>query len=214
MKLFREYLERQARAAGVDIRMHTEATPESVAAMEPDAVIVAVGADPITLPIPGVNMPHVWQALDLFGHEDKLGKRVVIVGGGLVGCETAIHLGNLGHEVTVLEMGPYLAPQAELSDRLHVLKYMGLAGAQGLDRVRCTGITGSGVQAEDESGEKFFEADNVVLCAGMRERVGLRDRFQDAAHPLDLPSANCIDASNLAHAIHSGYDTAVRLSIE
>ncbi len=213
MKLFREYLERQARAAGVDIRMHTEATPESVAAMEPDAVIVAVGADPITLPIPGVNMPHVWQALDLFGHEDKLGKRVVIVGGGLVGCETAIHLGNLGHEVTVLEMGPYLAPQAELSDRLHVLKYMGLAGAQGLTGVRCTGITGSGVQAEDESGEKFFEADNVVLCAGMRERVGLRDRFQDAA-PIVISIGDCIDASNLAHAIHSGYDTAVRLSIE
>lgn len=79
--------------------------------------------------------------------------------------------------------------------------------------MRCTGITKSGVQAVDESGEKFFEADNVVLCAGMRERTDLRDQFLDTA-PIVISIGDCIDASNLAHAIHSGYDTAVRLSIE
>ena len=57
----------------------------------------------ITPPIKGLERKNVVMALDIFGNEDLLGKRIVLIGGGMVGCETAVHLNQCGHEVTIVE---------------------------------------------------------------------------------------------------------------
>ena len=88
---------------------NTEATPELIDRLDPDAVIVAVGAEQIVPPIPGVE--KAMMSFDVFGHEDRVGRRVVIIGGGAIGVELGIHLNGLGHECTIVEMAENLAPE-------------------------------------------------------------------------------------------------------
>ena len=89
---------------GVKMVMHTEVTPAMVAEAKPDAVIVATGSNPLVLPIPGINDTGVIHAGDLLDGKASVGKKVLVVGGGMVGCEVADFLGELGHEVSVIEL--------------------------------------------------------------------------------------------------------------
>lgn len=89
---------------GVKMVMNTEVTPAMVAEAKPDAVIVATGSNPLVLPIPGINDTGVIHAGDLLDGKASVGKKVLVVGGGMVGCEVADFLGELGHEVSVIEL--------------------------------------------------------------------------------------------------------------
>ncbi len=103
MKLFHEYLEHQVqKRRNIVVMMNTLATREMIEELDPDAVIVAVGAEQIVPPIPGVEKAVM--SFDVFGNEDKIGHKVLIVGGGDIGVELGIHLNQLGHESTIVEM--------------------------------------------------------------------------------------------------------------
>ena len=95
---------------GVKMVMNTEVTPAMVAEAKPDAVIVATGSNPLVLPIPGINDTGVIHAGDLLDGKAAVGKKVLVVGGGMVGCEVADFLGELGHEVSVIELRDQLGP--------------------------------------------------------------------------------------------------------
>ncbi|MDD2499038.1 MAG: FAD-dependent oxidoreductase, partial [Desulfitobacteriaceae bacterium] len=94
---------------GVDFRLGVEVTASQIIAEKPDVVIVATGADPSIPNIPGINNPRIITSTDvLLGLKDP-GTKVLIIGGGLVGSETADLLGEHGHEVTIVEMLPEIA---------------------------------------------------------------------------------------------------------
>ncbi|NLA75736.1 MAG: FAD-dependent oxidoreductase, partial [Deltaproteobacteria bacterium] len=82
----------------------TEVTPELAAQIGPDVLIVAVGAEPIIPPIPGIDGKNVITANALPNQYNKVGQRVIVLGGGLVGCETALYLALGNREVTVIEV--------------------------------------------------------------------------------------------------------------
>ena len=86
----------------VDIRLETEATPESIRDGHYDAVICAMGSDPGTIPVPGAEGSTVFHVDDAYAKEDQLGKRVVVIGGAETGRETALYLAGKGHTVTML----------------------------------------------------------------------------------------------------------------
>ncbi len=150
---------------GVRVLLNTDVTPELVRELAPDRLIAAVGAQPIVPPIPGAA--RAVPAVEVYGHaEEYAGKRVVIIGGGMVGCETGVYLADAGASVVVLEMGDTIAaecvgmPRIALLDRLDaVLTYhTGCA---------CTAVTEGGVTARCADGERLFAADRVVLAAGL-----------------------------------------------
>lgn len=82
------------KAQGVTIELNTSVTPELLREKKPDAVIVATGSKPLMLPIPGIE--KTVHAADVLEGNVKPGKRVLVVGGGMVGCEVADFLGELG----------------------------------------------------------------------------------------------------------------------
>ncbi len=98
------YLIHQLELTGVKIRLRTEVTPELVAEEKPDVVILALGGVPITPDIPGINGPQVATAQDILNGKKKTGQEVVVIGGGLVGCETGHYLAEKGKKVTIIEM--------------------------------------------------------------------------------------------------------------
>lgn len=101
----REYLFwliRQVKKCGADMRLGTEATRELLAEGHYDAIICALGSEPKGVPVNGADTAKVWQIDDVYGHEAEMGKRIVVVGGGQSGRETALYLAEAGHKVTML----------------------------------------------------------------------------------------------------------------
>ena len=96
----------------VDVKTGVMVTPEFVEHEDPDALIVAIGSQPIVPDIPGVSGSNVMHALDVYWEPEKIGEKVVMIGGGLVGCETGLHLSAQGRSVTIVEMMERLAVDA------------------------------------------------------------------------------------------------------
>ena len=117
-----ETYERFARNAGVEIRLNTEVTPEYVEKEAPDALIIAAGSRPLVPPIKGMDGEQVVVVNELYRNLDKISDKVVVMGGGLAGCECAISLGMEGKEVQLVEMRDALAPDANVRHRPLLLK--------------------------------------------------------------------------------------------
>ncbi len=165
---------------GVKFVIHTEVTPEMVAKMKPDAVIVATGSNPLVLPIPGINDTGVIHAGDLLDGKASVGKKVLVVGGGMVGCEVADFLGELGHEVSVIELRDQLGPDVIPEHRKFLMK--------DFDTYRVKGVTGAKVSQFFTDGVSYTLADgtegrlegfdNVILAMGYRNNDTISEEIK------------------------------------
>ncbi|MDR1573953.1 MAG: FAD-dependent oxidoreductase, partial [Clostridiales Family XIII bacterium] len=97
---------------GVKVITGVALTKEIAEREVPDVLVIAVGAEAIVPPIPGIDNPKVVVANDLSEDGISIGQNVVILGGGLVGCEASVHLAQEGKKVTVVEMLPGVAADA------------------------------------------------------------------------------------------------------
>lgn len=165
------YLDRQARLvrkAGVEVRLNTEVTPELVRELKPDAVIAAVGAEAIKPPIPGIEGANVKSAAEVYADPESAGKHVVILGGGLVGLELAIHLGDLGRSVTVVEMLEQLNDGGNviLAQAIHTqLERLNIRICL---KTKAVEIGEAGLTAEGPEGRVLLKADTVIYAVGQR----------------------------------------------
>ena len=209
MKLFHEYLERQIKKRpAITVVYNTEATPEIIDENDFDAVIVAVGAEQIVPRIPGVEKAKM--SFDVFGHEDTVGKKVVIIGGGAIGVELGIHLNGLGHECTVVEMGEFIAAKAQLTERTAYLNAIKKYNVKTMVNARCTEITDKGATVETPEGTQLLEADTVIIAVGTKPLVAERDKFIDTAFDV-INVGDCVEASSIVHAVHTGFDAGLTL---
>lgn len=213
IKRYLKYMIRQVEKAGVQIVLNCEVTRAFIEEKNPDVVIVAVGAEQIVPPIPGVDGPNVVMANDVFGHEDQLGKNVVVIGGGMVGCELAVNLHdkNFGTNITILEMGDYIAANSQLTQRMDIIDQMDARGIQYQCHSKCVAIDAQGVYVEQEQGNRLIPADNVIICVGNRPCEKVRDQFNDVAFEV-IPVGDCLRAADISHATRTGYDAAITCS--
>jgi 2,4-dienoyl-CoA reductase-like NADH-dependent reductase (Old Yellow Enzyme family)/thioredoxin reductase len=164
------YLKVQIQKNKIDIRYNTTATREMIQELKPDALIIAIGASPIKPVIQGSEGEHVHQVLDIYPTIEKLGKKVTVIGGGLVGAEFAYELLERGHEVTIVEMTDKLAAQGNFLYRIGLLKALEEHAAHLtiLKNTTCQEIHGSRVIAEQDGERKEIAGDDVVMAVGMK----------------------------------------------
>ncbi len=210
---YKDYLIRQVGKRDIEVRLNTEATPEMLNGRF-DALIIAVGAEPVMLPLPGFNTENGVVATDAYGHEDELGKKVVVIGGGQVGCETALHLADHGIAVTILEMQSGLCPEASTTcgDEIRILldenpNFTAILNA------RCKSVTRNSVTYTDADGtERTLACDRVILAAGMKPRAALADSFVTGC---DAPEwaqvGDCVRARTVEQATAEAYNAAMEL---
>lgn len=208
---FLKYLRRQLEKSGVEVRLGERATAETVEALNPDTVIVAVGGKADHHDIPVEEGSTVRDVLGIYFHEDTLGKKVVIIGGNTSGSEAAIHLASKGIGVTLLEKGDTLMPDEGVSFRLHTLQH--LDEVEGLDYHEDTEVlrvVPGGVYAKDNTTgeEKFYEADTVVFATGMTPRTEEAASFEDTAIDV-VKVGDCRRIGTIGTAVHEGYNAAV-----
>lgn len=210
IKAFLKYMIRQAEKNGVKIIYNTKVTPSFVEEAAPDVLIVAVGAEQVIPKIPGLENKNVMMGLDVFGHEDEVGKNVVIVGGGLVGCELSIYLSG-ERNIHVVEMTEYLCSTAQLTERMHTMEIMEQKGVNSLLETKVTKIDEKGVWVKSQDGsEKYLSADTVIIAVGTKSCVQERDQFQDTAFTV-IHIGDCVKASDICHAVQSGFDAGITI---
>ncbi len=103
MAKYVDYLRIQLFKSNVTVRFNKTAAAEEILKKKPDAVIIAGGAKPIIPQIPGMEKIHVLEATQILVQGNCPGNKIVVLGGGLVGCEAALHLYYLGKNVTIVE---------------------------------------------------------------------------------------------------------------
>ena len=207
VKDYMNWLIGQVNKRPIDVKLNTKATPETVQGY--DAVLVAIGAEPLILPVPGVEQAKV--AIETLGHEEELGNSVILIGGGQVGCETALHYAKLGKKVTVMEMQSELAPDASTTGRNELLteiaaepNFIPLTGA------KCVSLTATSVTYEKDGKQETITADSVVLSAGMKAKAQEADSFIGTA--LDFAEiGDCVRARTVEYATKEAYYAAVNL---
>lgn len=182
--------------ANIDVRLNTEATPEMVYALNPDAIFAAVGAEPLVPPIPGIDGKNVMIAAELYGHEAEVGDTVVMVGGGLIGCETAIYLANMGKKVTIVEMGKDYAVDASQAHHTGLSLELPVKTEAVLLNTVCTRITPEGVVCQQNGETIELKADTVMIAAGMKALTGQALAFEG-----DVSRFRCIGDCNKAGKI-------------
>ena len=200
--------ERLARKAGVEIRLNTEVTPDYVTSENADALIIAVGSTPLVPPIPGLNGPNVVIVNNYYKQKDKVTEDVVVFGGGLAGCECAIHLGMEGKRVHLVEMRDMLAPDANVRHRPLMLKELDKyvtvhTGYRGLE------VRTDGILCETHTGEQILVPGTSVICAlGQRSRTDMVDALQDTA-PFVRVIGDASRVSTITNAVYWGYHAAL-----
>ncbi|MGA2479180.1 MAG: FAD-dependent oxidoreductase [Spirochaetia bacterium] len=158
---------------GVKVQFDTPFTAKLAAQVKPDVVIVAAGSTPLILDIPGIHGKNVVLAKDILLGKIEPAKKIAVLGGGLVGLETAVHLGWLGRKVTIFEKVNELCPDVVSGVLPALLKLVDDYGIQKVLNATVVEITDTEVVVMVDGAKKHFPADMVVLAMGMNTENGL-----------------------------------------
>lgn len=159
----------QLNKLGVIVHLNTEFTLDMIRDSQPDSVIIATGASPFVPNIPGKDLNHVLTANDILQGSAQAGKRVVVIGGGLVGSETAAHLANHGHDVSIIEMNSDIFVGTPSATKQYLMKDLQHHNVAILTNTQVKEIHNDAVVVENDGQLQTLAAiDNVVMAIGSR----------------------------------------------
>ncbi len=223
----------------VKILLDQEADIEFIKKFSPDAVVLASGAVPIELNLPGINSDHVHQAWDVLAGKVCVGKKVVVIGGNAVGLETAMYLATQGtlspeafhfltihqaetpetlsgllgkgnKDVTVVEMTQKIGQGTGISTRWIIMSEMRRLGITILKGSKAVGITPEGLEIEGEQGPGFLATDSIVIAAGSRSENKLADDIKELV-PEFYIIGDAKEPRNALEAIREGFLTGLKI---
>jgi NADPH-dependent 2,4-dienoyl-CoA reductase/sulfur reductase-like enzyme len=195
-----------ARNTRIEVKLNSEPDPEWLEEQEYDVVIAATGSRPVIPPIPGIE--NARPAVDVYGDEDSVAEETVIIGGGEVGVETALHLAQKGKKVTVIEMNDIAAVEAR---RGHYYGMFMAAVKEYEDTLRiilkatCTAVTEDSVTYRDENGDEHtLKAGTILLAAGMKSDVSGAARYMNCGSQF-FHIGDCDQMGDLQTAFRSAF---------
>ena len=217
----------------IPVVLNQEVSAELIAKEKPDAVILATGAQEVIPPIPGIDLPQVFQAWDVLEGNVHTGQRVVVIGGGAVGVETAMFLAEKGtlsgealkflltnraedpavlydlsirgtKSVVLVEMIAKVGQDIGRSTRWGMLQELVRAGVKTKTNTKALEIVEDGVRVEKDGKDTLLEADTVVIAAGSAPYNPLEEVLKTEQIPYQVVG----DAKEVARAfdaVHAGY---------
>lgn len=175
-----------------------------------DVVICATGSLPIIPNIPGVEKPIAVDCLSAINGAKPVGKKIVVIGGGLVGTETALDLAENGHSVTLVEMLPKIMKDVAVTDFLAYSKRIAKTDMRVLTETRLLEVLDNGARVSSKKGEETIEADTVILALGLKAEQGLYNELIAAGKEAYLVG-DAVKAGKIFDAIHTAYRAAIRI---
>jgi len=204
------YLTYQMKKLKINVQLNKEATVDSILKKNADEVIVATGATAITPDIPGINAENVVLAVDVLKGTSSTGDHVVIIGGGMIGCETAELLRSKGKDVSIIEMLPKIARDVGPATKWSVTMRIARWGIKQFTSSKVIGIRDDGVEIERKGISEIVKADTIVVAAGMEPNNNLLNLLKDK-HPNMHVIGDCSQARRMLDAIHEGYSIGQKL---
>ncbi|WP_018963737.1 FAD-dependent oxidoreductase [Coprothermobacter platensis] len=206
-----EWYRTQMQELNVDIRLNTEVKAEDIKNMKADAVIVATGSIPAKPNIPGIDKSNVATATEVLLKQKPVGQNVVVVGGGLVGCETAISLAMEGKNVTIVEMLPSLMGAGQPVPHMNKIMVLDMLRRYNVNTILNTSVLeikdGSVELIDKNFKTSSLSTDTVVLSAGMKANSKLfKDIASEVPNTYAIGDAN--SARNIMYAIWDAYEVA------
>ncbi len=206
-----EWYKREMMELGVKISLNCPVTGDDMIGANPDVLFVATGSNPILPPIPGldVNDSRILTTRQALLGEKELGRRVVVIGGGLVGCEMSLWLTRGGRDVTIVERLPGLMT---LGDVAYPNKMMLL---ELLEHSKIPALTGASVESVTPSGVKLaggetISADSVIVATGYRAENSLFKALESRLPQVYL-IGDALSPENIKHAVWSAYEVASQI---
>ena len=175
-----------------------------------DAVVCATGSLPIIPHIPGVEKPIAVDCLSAINGAKPVGKKVVVIGGGLVGTETALDLAENGHSVTLVEMLPKIMKDVAVTDFLAYSERIAKTDMRILTETRLEEVLDNGARVSAKKGEETIEADTVILALGLKAEQGLYNELAAAGKEVYLVG-DAVKAGKIFDAIHTAYRVGLRI---
>jgi 2,4-dienoyl-CoA reductase-like NADH-dependent reductase (Old Yellow Enzyme family)/thioredoxin reductase len=211
IETFRQYLVGQVTKLGVELRLRQRFTVDLLGELKPDVIILATGVKPFIPQIPGIQSEKVLQASQVLVGA-KTGGRVAVIGGELVGCETALYLVEQGKKVTIMRRGPELATKVHQFIREPLLGRLQFKGVSMLTGVEYEEITEAGVVIRTGTGErKLVEADTIVLAAGAVPNIELLAALQGKVARV-FSVGDCVEPRGIREAVEEGYRAGLDIS--
>jgi 2,4-dienoyl-CoA reductase (NADPH2) len=221
------YLERQVANLGVDIRLGKEFDLPVIEEIKPDAVVIAAGGIPTVPEIPGitgrnvVSIPQLHRMLKfylrfvgpkLLGSLTKIwmpmGKKVVIIGGGLQGCELAEFLAKRGRKVTIVEASETLGEGVPERKKHSLFRWLKKKGVIMMAGVKYEKISRKGLTIVTGEGEKLtLEADTIVPAVPLNPNSGLLEALKGKVGEVYL-AGDCKEPRVIIDAVSDGYHAA------
>ena len=167
----------KCRQAGVDLRCGVEADEMLLRSLAPDAIILATGSTPLILPIPGLSDCGYVTAQDMLDGKAPMGKCVLVVGGGMVGCEAAEYLAERGHQVAVIEMKDIIAADVTPENRRYMFQNFEENHVLLRPGAKVTQFYADGVDyaLADGTTDSLRGYGNIVLAMGSRSNTALKE---------------------------------------
>lgn len=205
---FVKVLEGRLKKSGVEVKLGTKITAEEAAALHADVVVVAAGARPIIPPVEGIGDSKVVGLEALHHKEPQVGQKVIILGGGLAGCEAAIYLDGLGKEVTIVEMKDDWAADAYFMHKNAMNIYIRDSQIRIYTGTKAKAVTQQGLVCMTAQEEILLEADTILLAAGMKPDQEFIRSFDNTADRV-FQVGDCIRPGRVVDAVTTGYYRAL-----
>lgn len=199
------YLIAQVHRLGIKVELGKEVTPEVILRAKPDAVVIATGVMRSVPKLPGIEMAKVVDAAEVLTGKIEVGAKVVVIGGGVVGCETAESLADKGKKVTIIEMLEDLAAGMERWHKQYLLERLDLLGVTILTRTKAEAVKEEGMLVSMESGPKeVLPADTIVLATGAKPNQELYRQLSGKVSEIHLVG-DCVEPRRILEAIAEGF---------
>ncbi|MDD3656843.1 MAG: FAD-dependent oxidoreductase [Atribacterota bacterium] len=206
---FVSWLGVQIRKLGVDIKLNTEYTSATSDREKPDLIIIATGSIPLKPPISGIDGENVVTAQDVLLGKVSTKDKVVVAGGGQVGCETALYLASLGKQVTIVEMLPIIAGDEEFTRRIFLMKAVKENNIEYFTDTKVKGINIDCVQCETGQQKTIeIKAATVVLALGMKSNNTLAQELEGKV-PIKVVG-DAVETRDALEAVREGFLAAVQ----
>jgi len=210
IETLRGYLEHQVAKSGVDTRLQTTVTEERVREIGADVVIVATGAKPVQLRVPTTDN-RIISAWDVLAGRESVGPKVVMIGGGEVGCELAELLAAQGKDVTILEMVPELAANMEPRGRALLIQRIRRLGVKVLLQSAISEVRGTSVFYEQGGLKNRIDGvDSVVSAVGSAPSNDLAERLKAAGAEVRV-IGDSVKPRRILEAMKEGFEVAYAL---
>ncbi|MDD3184174.1 MAG: FAD-dependent oxidoreductase [Anaerostipes sp.] len=202
------WYENELRNLPVEMHMGEEVIVEQLKKADADAIVLAVGSVPVMPRVPGIEDEKVLGCMDAFTHPEKIGQKVIVIGGGLVGCEMALDYAQDGKEVTVVEALPKILSAGipspipngqmipDLFEQYHVTV---------LEGHRLTAVENGKVILEQDGKKTELDTDTIVIAVGFNPAVSMAQELQNCgATVYEIGDAGKV--STILHAVWDGYE--------